>query len=78
MIYFVSVFVFTGGGEKCRSRNNSFGLPEKKVYPDFEVAVRGRGQWDSPSGQHIIFVTGRQAVKCGGSSSGLGFWTPVF
>lgn len=37
------MFVFIGGGEKCRSRNNPFGLPEKKVYPDFGVGMRERG-----------------------------------
>lgn len=26
---------------------------------------------------HHFLVTGRQAVKYGGRSSGLGFWTPV-
>lgn len=43
-IHFSFVFVLTGGGEKCRSRNNPFGLPEKKMYPDFGV---GLGKGDS-------------------------------
>ena len=45
LIQFSSVFVFIGGGEKCRSRNNPFGLPEKKVYPDCGVGMRERGHW---------------------------------
>jgi hypothetical protein len=32
-----------GGGEKCRSRNNPSGLPEKKMYPDFGVGIMERG-----------------------------------
>lgn len=43
MIYFSFVFVLIGGGEKCRSRNNPFGLPEKKMYPDFRWGF-GKGQ----------------------------------
>lgn len=55
VMYLSFVFVFIGGGEKCRSGNNSVGLPEKEVYPDFGVARRERGQWDSFSGSNIIF-----------------------
>lgn len=34
------VFVFIGGGEECRPRNNSFGLPAEELYPDFGAAGR--------------------------------------
>lgn len=44
MICLSFVFVFIGGGEKCRSGNNSSGLPAKEAYPDFGVARRERGQ----------------------------------
>lgn len=42
-----SFLFLVGGGEECRPRNNSSGLPEKKVYPDSAMGVRLRGQWDS-------------------------------
>lgn len=73
------MFVFIGGGEKCRSRNNPFGLPEKKVYPDFGVRMRERGHWELILWAlgHLL-VTGLEAMEYRENSAGLGLWISAF
>lgn len=51
-IYFLSFLTLIGGGEECRPRNNPFGLPEKKMYPDFGG---GGGDGDSFSRPYVTF-----------------------